>query len=109
VRREPDNQEVTDAEQDEDLHRFAKAAMRAGFSYSESSGDLRALCSILKLCGVVASGLAIAGIGGAIVMYGKVEQLQSEVADLKVTVDHVYRLVEPHYRGAPESADSAGQ
>ena len=105
MRHESDHQEVADAEtQDEDLRRFARAAMRAGFSYSESTGDLQALCAILKLCAAIASGLAITGVAGAIVMYGKVEQLQSEMADLKATVDHVYRLVEPHYRGAPDAA-----
>lgn len=47
------------------------------------------------------SALAVSGIIGIIVLYAKESSLETKVEDLTRTVDQVYRLVEPHYRGGP--------
>ena len=67
--------------------------------HQEGAIDMTALCTILKWIAGIASGLGIAGIIGMIVMYGDMQSMKGQIADLKTTVDHVYRLVEPHYRG----------
>jgi len=102
--RQPDDQPVTD--DDEDMQRLFALAMRNGLTYNEG-GDLKALCTVLKWCAGAASALAVAGIVGAVVMYGNVRDLQGQVADLKTTVDHIYKLVEPRFRGAPDEPANA--
>lgn len=47
-------------------------------------------------------GLVVAGISGTVFMYGKLQGLEATVDGLKDKIDHVYRLVEPHYRGVPD-------
>lgn len=51
----------------------------------------------IKVIGWLAGGfmaLAVSGIIGGVVAYGKIEALTAKV-------DYIMRLVEPHYRGAP--------
>jgi len=73
-------------------------------SYSEGPRDLAALCQILKWCAGLASALAVAGICGAVVMYGDIQSMRTEMASLRRDFDDFRKLVEPRYRGGSEDA-----
>jgi hypothetical protein len=69
----------------------------------ERQANYELLCGVVKWVGGIISVLLVASILGGIALFSKVnaiEQKQNDqFASLKEEVDHVYKLVEPRYRG----------
>jgi hypothetical protein len=92
---------------EEQMRLLRNANLRGSVTYQEGT-DLRMLCSVLKWGAGIASLLAVAGICGLIVMYGDIQSLKGQIADLKTSVDRVYRIVEPRFRGGNQGDTDAG-
>jgi len=50
--------------------------------------------------------LAVSGVVGIVVMYGKLQAVETEITSLKSNVDDLKRLVEPRYRGGPDGSNA---